>query len=227
MSKKEKITQNKGRLLDFKERGLPPQVAYEDFRRTGGHWRKQDFLAAYRQVTGQRKAAYNIGGAKREAVKEPKIEKYEKKKARKRVKEVAPPAKRPSGKKARTPKRKEKEARYKAARAPKKDYTIKAIDVSVGTLGQSPDYAEIRKDLQEAGIRVFRGDGGESLHLARGGKTIYAYGTAIYTPKEDKSPRLVGLSRAIAEKVKAAVLRQEPKRSKRFKHLKSEFQEEL
>jgi len=209
MSRADKIQENKAALLRYYAAGLNSNEAIDKFREEGGHWREQDFKAAYRMIRGTPKAGYNIGGAARAGVKEPKIEKYQKKAARKKAKKAALPAK--GKKKARTPARKKKEAKKKAKRerAPEiggvirgQGYTIKAIDITISTLGRPVNYRELQDDLQAHGIRIWSEEGRETLHLARSGDTLHVYGMAIFEPGNDEGGQAFGTARALIDKIK-------------------------
>jgi hypothetical protein len=236
MMRSDKIAQNKGALSSFYHAGLTPSEAYTAFKESGGKWRKQDFLNAYRVYTHEPKAPYNIGRAAPEHV-----AKFEKKKARKRVSEAKVKVK---GAKPRTKARKAKEARHKAARGMPDEieqtegeghyrgagYEIRSgVDVTAWNKGDV-NFSDLVEDLKAHGIRFFDPDGGDtsSLKLAKDSihGSVHLYGTAIYEEKNDKGGRAVGLSRVLIEKTMKA-LRASPKKSRKLRRMKSEFQEDL
>jgi len=210
MSKREKFSQNKDTLVAYKDAGLAPKEALRTFRASGGKYKTTDFYAAYRQITGQPRAAYNIGGAKRAAVKKPQVEKYEKKKVKERIKEAAKPkrakkAAKPSKGKKRTEKRKTKERRHKAGKEKKANYQIKAIDIQASTLGKKISYQDLKEDLQAHGIRAWNEDGSDALYFAKSGDTVHVYGMAIYERDKDEGGQAFGVAGSLITKIKRSL----------------------
>ena len=198
----------KDEIKNWIKADLKPQAAYERFREAGGKQRKQDFLAAYREVSQKPKAAYNIGGAARKDVKQPKIEKYVKKREKKKAKAAKPATAKPA--RTRTPKRKAKEAKRKAKKGgggggggAGKSYVItKGLDIAANYRAGAPDLKQLQRTLKDHGLRFFDRKGQQTLTLAKDGEngTVNLYGKAIYEPKKDLGGRATGIARVLIDK---------------------------
>lgn len=195
-------------LKGYYHSGLSPGEAYARFREDGGHQRKQDFLSAYRVVTQQPKAAYNVGGAARAGVKKPKVEKYRKKAEKIKAKQ---PARKPAQKKKRSAShgKKHKEG---GETPPEKTDSAKrrGVDVSAHFGAGAPDLVALKKDLQAHGIKFFRRGGKDALTLATDGEngTVNLYGTMIYEPKNDIGGRVTGVARTLIRSAMKKIGRQ-------------------
>lgn len=212
----------KNELKSYHNAGLSPARAYEKFREDGGRQRKQDFLAAYRVITQKPRAAYNIGGAKRSDVVKPKVEKYEKKREKKRVQEgkKKPATKKPTGKKKRSESHGKKhkagdhpfhpQENLDTLGGPGTSAKRSGTDISASYTAGSPDLKSLKKELQDHGIKFFQRNGHDALTLAKDGEngTVNLYGTMIYDPSRDKGGRAVGIARTLINKAMKAIGRQ-------------------